>query len=173
MKEKKSELVGGILLIGFGLLALLGQFVDISDWMGLMILPAIGGVFLLAGIFSRNAGFIIPGGILSGIGLGAFLNEGPLHGLGGDAGGAVFLLSFACGWALITILTAVFTDKTQWWPLIPGGIMALIGGGLLFGGVFFNTLNLFGKIWPLFLILGGIYILYQSRSPHGKEKFSE
>ncbi|MBE2201797.1 MAG: hypothetical protein IAE79_24515 [Anaerolinea sp.] len=161
MKENKNERIGGILLISLGLLALLGQFVDLSPWMGLLVLPTIGGIFLLAGIFSRNIGFLIPGGILSGIGLGAFLIEGPLSHLEGDADGAIFMLSFAFGWALITILSALFTKQTQWWPLIPGSIMALIGGGILIGGVFFSALELLGKIWPLFLILGGAYILFK------------
>ncbi|MCB8965933.1 MAG: hypothetical protein R3E31_17260 [Chloroflexota bacterium] len=161
MKSKKNELVGGILLVSFGLLALLGQFINLSPWMGLLVLPIIGGIFLLAGIIARNVGFMIPGGILSGIGLGAFLIEGPLNNLEGDAEGAVFMLSFACGWALITILSALFTKKTQWWPLIPGGIMAFIGGGLLFGGAFISTLTLLGKVWPVFLIASGVYVIFK------------
>lgn len=161
MKSKKNELVGGILLVSFGLLALLGQFINLSPWMGLLVLPIIGGIFLLAGIIARNVGFMIPGGILSGIGLGAFLIEGPLNNLKGDAEGAVFMLSFACGWALITILSALFTKKTQWWPLIPGGIMAFIGGGLLFGGAFISTLTLLGKVWPVFLIASGVYVIFK------------
>jgi predicted membrane protein len=55
----------------------------------------------------------------------------------------------------------VFTPKPHWWPLIPGGIMAVIGAGLLFGGVFMQGLTLLGQIWPIFLILLGLYVLFR------------
>ena len=103
---------------------------------------------------------MIPGGILSGIGWGAVLVTGPFADTG-DVEGGVFMLTFAAGWALITVLTAVFTNQTHWWPLIPGGIMALIGGGILFGGVFMQGLTLLGQIWPVFLILLGLFVLFQ------------
>jgi hypothetical protein len=169
MKGKRSELIGGLLLIGFGLMALLAQFIDFSDVFGLLVLPAIAVAFLAAGLLARNPGFIIPGGIIGGIGLGVIMIEGPLSGLGGEAEGGVFMLSFAAGWALITVLTAVFTSETHWWPLIPGGIMALIGGGLLFGGAFMGALELLGNIWPLFLILGGLYLIYQGARGNGSD----
>ena len=91
----KKILVGGLLLVVFGILAFVAQFVDFSDWAGLMVLPVIGGVFILAGIFSRNAGFIIPGGIISGVGLGAFLIDGPLSQVEGDVEGGIFLVAFS------------------------------------------------------------------------------
>ena len=168
MKTKRNDVVGGILLVGFGLMALLGQFVDFSDTLGMMILPVIAAVFLIAGIFTRNAGFIIPGGIIGGIALGTLLITGPFSQVGGDVEGGIFMLSFAAGWALITVLTAVFTQKPQWWPLIPGGIMAVIGTGILFGGVFMTVLAFVGKIWPVFLILGGVALLWQSRDINEK-----
>jgi hypothetical protein len=162
LKGKRNDLIWGIILVGIGLLALADQFINIhwGNW-GVLFLPALGGGFLLWGILSRQAGLIIPGGIISGIGWGAALITGPLSNLDGDYEGGIFMLTFALGWALITLLTAVFTSKTHWWPLIPGGIMALIGGGILFGGIFLQTLTFIGKIWPVFLILLGIYVLYQ------------
>lgn len=168
MNKKRNELIGGILLIGFGALALIGQFVNLGNTMGLLVLPLISAAFLAAGVLARQVGFLIPGGIIGGIGLGVVLND--VLNVSGDAAGGVFLLAFAAGWALITLLTALVTDETQWWPLIPGGIMALIGGSILLGGVFQSALVLLGKIWPLFLILGGVYILFKNRQQN-REKF--
>ncbi|MCP4427889.1 MAG: hypothetical protein GY803_25680 [Chloroflexi bacterium] len=164
LKEKRNEFIWGVILIGVGLFALTGQFIDFNwnwDRLGIFFLPALGAAFLLWGILSRQAGLIIPGGIISGIGWGAALITGPMSGLGGDSEGGVFMLVFAAGWVLITVLTAVFTSKTHWWPLIPGGIMALIGAGILFGGVFMKGLTLLGQIWPVFLILLGLFVLFQ------------
>lgn len=160
LKEKRNEVVWGLILVGIGLLALAGRVINIEmDNWGLWFLPALGGAFLLWGILSREAGLIIPGGIISGIGWGSVLVAGPF-GFEGDVEGGVFMLAFALGWAAITVLTAVFTDEAHWWALIPGGIMAVIGMGILFGGFFLSLLTLAGKIWPVFLILLGVYVLY-------------
>ncbi len=170
MNNKRNDIIGGILLVLFGLLALSGQFVNFGELVGLLIVPGIGLIFLIAGIVARQPGFLIPGGILSGIGAGILLIEGPFAHVKGDAEGGIFLLAFAAGWVLITVTTAVFSKQTHWWPLIPGSILALIGGGLLTGGLMQGVLEIVGKIWPIFLILGGIYILYRG-SQQNKEKF--
>lgn len=163
MAKKQENLTGGLILIGIGVLALVTQFVDWSQWgnIGIYFLPALGVFFLLVGVATRSVGPIIPGGILSGIGLGTLFVAGPLKIEGVDDGG-VFMLAFAAGWAVITLFSAVFTSKTQWWPLIPGGIMAIIGAGVLFGGVFMQFLALIGKIWPVALIIMGVYILWHT-----------
>ncbi len=171
MKEKRDNLAGGLILISIGLIALLSQFELFSDFgnFATFFMAGLGGLFLVWGILTRQAGLIIPGGIISGIGWGIVLITGPLLQLdGSDAEGAVFMLTFAAGWAAITILTAVFTDETHWWALIPGGIMALIGGSLIFGGVLMTILEWVGKGWPLVLILLGVYILFNSNK--NKEK---
>ncbi len=170
MKEKRENLIGGLILVGIGVLALLPQFVDFSGFenLAIYIVAALGAFFLLLGIFSREAGWIIPGGILSGIGTGIVLIAGPNSPISGDAEGGVFMLAFAAGWALITILTAIFTEETHWWALIPGGIMALIGMAVLWGSPFMNILEIAGKAWPLILIIAGIYILLKAN--HKKEK---
>ncbi|MCB9445914.1 MAG: hypothetical protein H6669_16935 [Ardenticatenaceae bacterium] len=166
LKEKRNEWVGGLILIGLGLFFLVNQFIDFNwDRVGVYFVPALGAIFLLAGILTRQAGLIIPGGIISGIGWGSVLVTGPFADRG-DVEGGVFMLTFAAGWALITVLTAVFTEKAHWWPLIPGGIMAIIGAGILFGGVFMQGLTLLGQIWPVFLILLGLYVLYHGMRGH-------
>ncbi len=73
------------------------------------------------------------------------------------------MLAFAGGWFLIVLTTALFTDETQWWPLILGGIMVLIGLAAGFGSVFGSALSLLGRAWPIVLIAVGLYVLYQGR----------
>ncbi|MCA9969008.1 MAG: hypothetical protein KC425_02275 [Anaerolineales bacterium] len=169
MHAKRNELVGGLLLVTFGVLSLAAQFVSLPAFAGLLVLPAIALIFFIAGIAARQIGFLIPGGILAGIGLGAFLIEGPLAPIHGDAEGGIFLLSMAAGWALITLLSAVATPRTHWWPLIPGGIMALIGGSILLGGAFVTALELAGRLWPVILILFGFALVLQN-ARHGRSE---
>ncbi len=160
--DRRSALVGGALLVAIRLLVLLAQTINIES-LGLLFLPALGGLFLVAGIVGRQAGFIIPGGILTGIGVGALLIQGSSVPLSGTAQGGMFLLAFAGGWFLITFLTAAFTRCTQWWALIPGTIMALVGGALLMGGAALNLLEFAGRWWPLILVALGLVIIVRRK----------
>lgn len=160
--ERRNGAFGGLLLIGIGVVALLAQFGDF-DWLGLLVLPILGAFFMVWGIVSRQSGLMVPGGILLGIGAGTLLVAGPFEDVRETVQGGVFMLSFAGGWVLVTLASLLFGDQKQWWALIPAGIMALIGGGLLFGGVFMTALALLGKIWPVFLIVIGLAIIFRRR----------
>jgi hypothetical protein len=46
----------------------------------------------------------------------------------------IMLVWFALGWGLITITSRVINDKFNWWALIPGGVLAMVGLGLYLGG---------------------------------------
>lgn len=164
VEKKRDGLVGGLILIVIGLIALAAQFVDLDSFpnLGLLIVPGIGVLFLLWGIVIREPGPIIPGGIMSGIGLGILLIAGPFEIVSGENDGGIFMLSFALGWVSITVLTAVFTSETHWWPLIPGAIMGLIGGTVLAGGLFETILSFLGDFWPLVLIGLGAWSLIQA-----------
>jgi hypothetical protein len=117
---------------------------------------------MLAGILSRNGGLMVPGGILSGIGWGAYLTAGPLTWASARQEGGVFLLAFALGWASITVVSALFAKKTLWGTLIPAAVLAAIGGALCFGGVFVDLLDVAGKLWPLALVVAGLAILFKA-----------
>lgn len=167
--EKQNDLFGGVLLVGLGLLFFINQFFTFE--LGFLFLPALALIFLLWGIVSRNPGLMIPGGIIAGIGLGALAVESPMANLVEDDGG-LFMLFFASGWVLITLFTAVFTEETHWWPLIPAAIMALIGLAITFGGLMMTILTIVSKGWPLILIVIGIYILLKARqTPHKAADF--
>ena len=162
-RDARNRWLTGIALIAIGMLVLVVQFAK-SETLGLLLLPGLGLIFLLWGSLARSVGLFIPGGVLSGIGLGVYLTAGPLSYLEGEAEGAVFLLAFAAGWGLITLLSALVCRETHWWPLIPGGIMALIGGALLAGGPGLTALEWAGKLWPLILIGLGAYVLVRRQA---------
>lgn len=163
-KKKGNPAIGGLFLLGLGLYFLLDQFFNLPNLgnLALYFLAALGGAFLVAGVLRREAGLMIPGGILTGLGLGVVLVSGRFAFLNGDQQGAVFMAAFAFGWLLITVFTAVFTAETQWWPLIPGGIMALISASLFFEGQLGNVMNLFAVAGPLLLIGLGLFVLLKA-----------
>ena len=160
--DRRETLIGGALLVAIGLLVLLAQNIKVES-LGLLFLPALGGLFLVAGIVGRQAGFIIPGGILTGIGLGVIFTQNPQMAVTDTAQGGVFFMGFALGWFLITVLSKLFTPETQWWALIPGAIMALIGGGLMLGGAALNVLEFASRWWPLILVALGLVIIVRRK----------
>lgn len=160
--KDRGRLVTGIILILIGLISLASQLFEIAS-LETLILPTLGLIFLIAGILTRQGGWFIPGGILTGIGVGVYLMNGPFNTLEGTAEAGIFLLAFAGGWFLITLLTALFTTETMWWSVWPGGVMALIGAALLAGGVALDVLEIVGRYWPVVLIAIGIYILVKRK----------
>jgi hypothetical protein len=157
----KKEAISGIFLIAIGVLVLLAQL-GASEQIGFLFLPALGAAFILWGILTHEAGLMIPGGILSGIGWGVLAISGPFAFANSTNEGGLFLIIFGLGFALITLLTAVFTDETHWWALIPGGILATIGVAIFTNGVLLNVIELVGKYWPIALIAVGIYVVYKA-----------
>ena len=171
MNKNRNQWIAGGLLIVIGLFFFLNEFFELPGLENLAIYFVLGlGLFFLAwGVISREAGFMIPGGILTGIGLGIVLVAGPFEFEDGDLSGGVFMGAFALGWVLITIFTAVFSDETHWWALIPAAIMALISAALLVEGPFMVALDWLGKLWPLALIVGGIAVLLGARKISNKD----
>ena len=157
-EERRGRIIAGISLVTIGLLTLVMQFGETMN-LGQYFLNAVGLIFLIWGLTTDTFGLLIPGGILSGIGLGAYLVSGPFSSLEGQATAAVFLFSFAAGWALITLLSGFTQEGFQVWPLIPGGIMAAIGGALLAGGLALEVLSWLGRGWPLGLVIAGLWLI--------------
>lgn len=157
---QRNRLIGGLVLVGIGLYLLAAQFIR-AEWMGMIILPGLSVMFLAWGLFTRNAGLLVPGGILGGIALGTYLNSSMYNGDMSVSEGGVFLLAFAAGWALIT-LTSALIGQLMLWPLIPGGILALIGLALMGGDTGLQILEWVGRLWPLGLIAGGLAILWRA-----------
>lgn len=156
---RRNQLVGGLVMIGIGIFLLVTQFIEINNLEN-FILPGLAAIFLVWGLAVRNPGLLVPGGILSGIALGTYLVSGPLNDAAEKTQGGYFLLAFAAGWALITLLSLLIGHR-QFWPLIPGGIMLVIGGALIAGGTTLDVFLSLLRLWPLALIAGGVATLWK------------
>ncbi len=156
------------MLIGVGVFLLLGQLTD-SAIVGLFFLPLLGLGFIAWALTTRQVGLLVPGGVLLGIGSGAFLLQVPFSTLNEQTKGGIFLLAFAGGWALISLLSRLVDTKFHWWPLIPGGVMAIIGGSLVIGQEAAWLLSGLSALWPLALIGFGVYLLLQNRKPQSPQ----
>ena len=160
--------MAGVVIIGIGLFFLLAQYVpDIGRWIPLFV----GLAFLVAFLPRREYGYLIPGCIISGVGVGIVL-EGMV---GEPWTGAVVLLSIAGGFIAIWVVSALLhaSDKgwprgagkdaaqALWWPLIPGGILGLVGLIVLAEDGFGSDLL---RWWPVLIIGAGIVVLISSLS---------
>jgi hypothetical protein len=126
----------------------------------------IGICLLIAGIYWKLFGLIIPGALLVGIAPGLYFAwenttaNNPLEQIG------IMLVGFAFGWGLITVTSRTLTKKIIWWPLIPGGILAVVGWGLYIAGNPESAIGFIGNTGSVGLIIFGIYILLMRRSFH-------
>jgi len=156
--DARGGLTTGIILIVIGMGLLASRFLSLEGWIPL----GLGLIFTLAGILKRSAGLLIPGGIISGVGLGIVVTQnGLLAPMGTLDGGAVMLLSMALGWLTIPVLSKLFTDETQIWPVFPGGALLIIGSLILMGTNGLKALEILGSYWPVILILIGVSVLAQ------------
>lgn len=121
----------------------------------------LGIVLLLWGIFNNLIGLIISGSLVITTGPAIYLgwiNPGQALSQTG-----VMLVVLAFGWILITFFSRVRMHKLIWWPLIPGGILAMVGWGLYIGGSPGSAVNFIGNTGSVALIIFGIYLLLLRR----------
>ena len=154
--SRKNTLAVGILLIALGAGALLAPYADFGMYFAL----ALGLSMLVFGAITRTVGWIIPGGIVSGLGLGIFALEGPFASrMSSLDEGGIFLLAFAFGWFAIAIVSALVKAGNMSWALIPGGVMAFIGGMILLDEAGLQVLKALGYLWPAALVLAGGWLI--------------
>ena len=159
-ESRRDALIGGGILILVGLATLFGNLLKWPEALGEWFLLGLGACFLVWGLLARHIGPIIPGGILAGLGTGVMLVTGPYAGAPGETTGAIVLLSFAGGWVLITVLSALIR-QFAWWPLIPGAIIGFIGAALIGGETGLQVLEIVGRYWAVILVALGVYLIFK------------
>ena len=99
------QIGAGLAFITIGVFLLVVQNLAL-EWLSLALLPGLGLIFLTWGLITRTPGLLIPGGILAGIGAGALAIDLWGTALSEMQQGGIFMLAFAGGWGLITLLSA-------------------------------------------------------------------
>jgi hypothetical protein len=160
METRNNKAIGGVILILIGVMAFAAQIFQNYNW-GLWFLLALGVLFIVWGMGTRTVGLLIPGGIVSGLGVGTVLAGGMWGKLNGVVNGGIVVLCLGLGFVSIVPLAMILGDRRQWWSLIPGGILVVIGIMLLAGAFGLQILALAGYLWPLILIAVGVYIIFK------------
>ncbi len=134
------------------------QQLELLNFILYISLP-IGLVFLAWGLFTRKIGLIIPGLLIGTIATGVYMGWSDAQQSEGLKETGTMLVWFALGWLLITVFSRILEKKFIWWPLIPGGILLMVGSGLYIGGNPGNALGFLGNTGSIGLIIFGIYLI--------------
>ncbi|MGE5374469.1 MAG: hypothetical protein ACM3XO_05375 [Bacteroidota bacterium] len=173
-RNNAGALIGGAILIGIGLLALISRVYDNIDW-GLLwpiALIGFGALFFIAMFAAGKSGaaFAIPGTIIGGIGLVILFQNITQHWT---------VMSYI--WTLIIIFVGLGIYIMGWYGEDANqrrsGTRVMKIGAVLFivFGTIFETLfsSLSNMVFPVLLILLGIYlVLSRSGLFHGKQEKS-
>jgi hypothetical protein len=148
--------VGAVLLIVIGLAALVANLGG-DKYIYEAIPLAAGVAFFVAYASTRQYGFLVPAGILSGIGAG-LLASSVFNAT--DQQVAPYLVDgIGLGFLSIFAIDVLVTrTAARWWPLIPGGVMVVIGSS---ASLTRQQVTDQVGIWvALFLIVLGVAMLF-------------
>lgn len=144
------------IMLGGSVLVLIGGAALISElWPGLdRYLPLLVGLGVLA-IFALSGWYLalVGGAILSGLGSGLVIAAGA------EAAGAGAVLGLAAGFISIWLVGSLLQlRENHWWPLVPGGILTIVGAGLALDAVSAGVMPLVGPI--ILLVVGTLIIVF-------------
>jgi hypothetical protein len=169
--EKRGSIIGGMILIllGAGILMLqlfpeLAEFFDMSQQWPLIILFA-GFLFLMGALFG-NPPLAIPGMVISGTGLILYYQNSS-----GDWASWSYIWSLYPGFVGLGIILMHTLQGTWRQGLREGGGLLVISAILfVVFGAFFTGLGGLSRWWPVFVILGGLWLLWKNRPAASKGK---
>ncbi len=143
--------IAGAVLIALGIVLLAVQLFQPrdSDW---IVLGSISVLLLAFYAATRKDGFLVPGAIVGGLAIGLGLED-----LGYGMNGAAVVLGLAAGFLAIYVVDTLFGAHPHWWPVIPGGILAVVGGTQAIGGT--EAEAFVAQWWPVALIVVGVLVL--------------
>jgi hypothetical protein len=166
MEDKRRNtgaLVGGSLLILFGLLALLTQLFSGFDFWGTFwpfLIMGIGAMFFV-GMFAGGksvAGLAIPGSIIMAVGLMLFIQNVTNHWESWAYGWTLILIAVGLGIYIMGLYAGSQSQRQSGVQVMKVGLVLFI----LFGAFFemiFNSFGLSNILFPVALILLGLYLL--------------
>lgn len=155
-----AERVLGLALVALGAVLLVVLTTDVGPE---SVVAFIGGGFLVAYVATRNYGFLVPGGILTGLGTGIILT-----GLGMP--GEMVLMGLGSGFTLIAVVDLLVSRGTGawWWPLIPGGVLLTVGASTMAG-----ITDVGAYLVPAGLIVIGLVLLLRRGGTSDAESASD
>jgi len=170
-RSNTGALVGGTLLIAFGLLSLAGQVFRGLNW-GLLwpfIVIGVGVLFFVAMFLGgkQAAGFAIPGSIISGTGLVLLFQNITKHWSSMSYFWTLIILFVGVGIYIMGVHGDDLGQKKSGASVMKVGLILFI----IFGSFFEMVFSSFGNlIFPILLILLGVYLVLSRSGMFNKNK---
>ena len=141
-----GNLISGVVVVVVGVLLLVAQTMDqVGQYIPLLV----GGILLIAFFVTKQYGFLVPGAIITAVGVGTVLVANDPTGTRGP----LFLVALGIGFVSIWVLGQIVrVPENHWWPLVPGGILMTIGVVALLG----RQAQQYLDYWPLVLVVIGV-----------------
>lgn len=153
-REQWWAIIPGLTLLGIGVVAVLADFMpgQMGAWLGAAFLGMIGLAFWLV-FFSRRDFWwaIIPGGVLVTL---AIVSGATAVFKGVELGGFFFI---GLGLTFLLVGLVRTPDGQMKWAFIPAAVLLIMG--LLITAAATSLIN---YVWPIVIILGGIYLLWRA-----------
>jgi hypothetical protein len=139
----REQIVFAALLIVVGIVGLASQILEPLPDLGGWIVLLIGLTFMGAYAYTQRYAFLVPAGILSGLGAGIVISTSVL--LADEQTGGIVVLGLGLGFLSIWVIgAATRAVGNHLWPTIPGGILTAVGAALLIGGQAVDLLDYWG-----------------------------
>ncbi len=153
----RDRMAVAVILIVVGVAGLATQVLDLTADLGGLVVTVIGVGFLVAFAFTRQYGYLVPGGIMTGLGAGLIASQSLT--LADEQTGGTIVLGLGLGFLSIWVIGAIaHVDRHHWWPVIPGGILTVVGAALLIGGQAVNLLD----YWGVVIVAIGLIVLWRT-----------
>jgi hypothetical protein len=152
--DPRELVIFGIILIAVGVGAFAANVIPDA---GALVLLVLGLALLMVFAMFRTYGALIPGGIMTGLGAGILASEAWT--VSSEQQGGLVVGGLALGFLSIWAIGAISrVPEHHPWPLVPGGILAVVSIALLIGGTAIELL----VFWPIVLIAGGAVLLWRA-----------
>jgi hypothetical protein len=159
----REQVVFAVILIVVGLVALASQVLEPMPQLGGWVVLLIGLAFIGAFAYTQQYGYLVPGGILSGLGAGIVVSEAAI--LSDEQTGGIVVLGLGLGFLSIWIIGSLTQAGSHLWPTVPGVILTAVGAALLVGGQAVELLD----YWGVAVVALGVILLvrawYVARRP--------
>jgi len=170
-RSNAGALVGGAILIAFGLLSLAGQVFRSVDWGFLwpFIIIGIGALFFVA-MFAggrQTAGFAVPGSIVGGIGLVLLFQNITQHWESMSYFWTLIILFVGAGIYIMGLYGGDENQKRSGLGVMKVGFVLFIIFGAFFEMIFSSFNNL---LFPILLIVLGAFLILRRSGLFGAKK---
>jgi hypothetical protein len=130
--ENRDRVFLAVVLLSAGGMLLTDRLVP--NWpLGEAIALVIGLELLVWALWARAAGPLVGGGIVTGVGIGILLVNGPLQGQEAAEVGGGWLLALGAGFALVAGLARPLRVERQDWAWLPAVCLVALGAAIGLG----------------------------------------